>query len=228
MESLLRARDIETRILKKVALGGYSMPEVDEFLDQISEDLEIYVKRIEELERKIIQLETKQKEHEDMKDSIQETLLAAHKAAKQIVLEGQRVAKQTVLEGQRSVAENEAEAENILNVAREERQRITHEGEKVLIEAREEHKRIIQEGERILNEARKEQKRITLEGESILKRSQFEREQIIKDAENEAKKMKNSIVQLKEESLQFIYSNEKYAEEYISALSKWRENIENY
>ena len=181
MENLLRGKDIETRILKKTTFGGYSIPEVDEFLDQISEDLELYVKHIEELERKIIQLENEQKEYNEMKDSIQETLFAAQRAGKQIVLESQRVA-----------AENEAEAENILSEAREECQRITQ------------------------------------EGEQVLKQSQFEREQIIKDAENEVKEMRDSIVKLKEERIEFIDLGEELVKEYIGTLSKWRENTENY
>ena len=136
MENLLRAKDIETRVLKKVTIGGYSMAEVVEFLDQISEDLELYVKRIEELERRVFQFESEQKKYEDMKDSIQETLLAAQRAAKQIVLEGQR-----------TVAENEAEAETLLNEAREECQRIIQEGEKVLEQSQFEREQIIKDAE---------------------------------------------------------------------------------
>jgi len=136
MESLFRARDIEARILKKAAFGGYSVPEVDEFLDQISEDVELYVKRIEELERRLIQLETEQKEFEEMKDSIQDTLFAAQRAAKQIVLEGQR-----------SVAEHEAEAENLLSEAREKCQKIIQEGEKVLKQSHLEREQIIKDAE---------------------------------------------------------------------------------
>ncbi|MCL1941179.1 MAG: DivIVA domain-containing protein [Synergistaceae bacterium] len=181
MESLLRARDIETRILNKSTFGGYVVAEVDEFLDQISEDLELYVKRIEELERRIVQFEAEQKEYDEMKDSIQETLFAAQRAAKQIVLEAQR-----------TVAENEAEAENILNEAREENQRIIQEGEK------------------------------------ILEQSQLEREQIIKDAELDVKEMKDSLVRIKEERMQFIESSERLVKEYVFTLSKWRENTEGY
>ena len=180
MEDLLRARDIETRILKKSAFGGYSVAEVDEFLDQISEDIELYVKRIEELERRVIQLETEHKEYEEMKDSIQDTLFAAQRAAKQIILEGQR-----------SAAENEAESESILSEAREKCQKIIQ------------------------------------EGELILKQGQLERDQMIKDAENEVREIKNSIVVLKEERIQFVKSGEKLAADYINTLSKWRENADN-
>jgi cell division initiation protein len=136
MENLLRAKDIETRILKKAVFGGYYTAEVDEFLDQISEDMELYVKRIEELERRVIQLEAEQREYDEVKDSIQEVLLTAQRAAKQIVLEGQR-----------AVAENEAEAENILNEAREESQRIIQEGEKILEQSQLEREQIIRDAE---------------------------------------------------------------------------------
>jgi len=141
MDDLLRARDIETRILRKSAFGGYSVADVDEFLDQISEDIELYVKRIEELERKIIQLETEHKEYDEMKDSIQDTLFAAQRAAKQIVLEGQR-----------SVAENEAEAANLLIEAREKCQRIILEGEKSLKQCQLERDQMIRDAENEVRE----------------------------------------------------------------------------
>jgi cell division initiation protein len=181
MDSLLRARDIETRILKKAAFGGYSVLEVDEFLDQISEEVELYIKKREELERTLAQLETEQKEYEELKDSIQDTLFAAQRAAKQITLEGQRAA-----------AEKEAEAENLLSEAREKCQQIV------------------------------------LEGEKILKQSQFEKDQMVKEAEDEVREIHDSILQLKKERMQFIESSEKLAEEYINALSSWRESSENY
>jgi len=136
MESLFRARDIEARILKKATFGGYLISEVDEFLDQISEDVEIYVKTIEDLEQRIIQLESDQKEYDEMKDSIQDTLFAAQRAAKQIVLEGQR-----------SVAENEAEAENLLSDAREKCQKIIQEGEKILKQSQFEREQILKNAE---------------------------------------------------------------------------------
>jgi cell division initiation protein len=136
MENLLRARDIEARILRKATLGGYVVAEVDEFLDQISEDVELYVKRIEDLERRIILLETEQKEYEEMKDSIQDTLFAAQRAAKQIVLEGQR-----------TVAENEAEADKLLSEAREKCQKIIQEGEKILKQGQLEREQMIKDAE---------------------------------------------------------------------------------
>jgi cell division initiation protein len=141
MENLLRARDIEARILKKAAFGGYVVSEVDEFLDQISEDVELYVKTIEELERRIALLETEQEEYKEMKDSIQDTLFVAQRAAKQIILEGQR-----------SVAESEAEAENLLSEAREKCQKIIQEGENILKQSHLEREQIINEAENEVQE----------------------------------------------------------------------------
>jgi cell division initiation protein len=141
MENLLRARDIEARPLKKAAFGGYVVSEVDEFLDQISEDVELYVQRIEELERRMIQLETEQKEYKEMKDSIQDTLFVAQRAAKQILLEGQR-----------SAAENEAEAENLLSEAREKCQKIVQEGERILKQSHLEREQIFLDAENEVKE----------------------------------------------------------------------------
>jgi len=181
MESLLRARDIETRILKKAAFGGYVIAEVDEFLDQISEDIELYIKRIEDLERKIVQLETEQKEYDEMKDSIQDTLFAAQRAAKQIVLEGQR-----------TVAENEAEAENALNEAREECQRIIREGEKILEQSQLEREQIIKDVEFEIKEIK----------DSFVKLKE-ERMQFINSSEKLAKEYINTLSKWRESTVDY-------------------------
>lgn len=136
MDSLLTSKDIENRIFKKSSFGGYVVAEVDEFLDQISEDMDIYVVRIMELEHRAGQLEMRLKSYDDVRDSLQETLFAA-----------QRTAKQIVAESHRSVAENEAEAANMIAVAREEAQKIVREAEDVLRQSHVEREKVIRDAE---------------------------------------------------------------------------------
>lgn len=136
IDNLLTSKDIEIRAFKKSSFGGYVVAEVDEFLDQICEDMDIYMTRIAELEHKNAQLEMKLKSYEEVKDSLQETLFAA-----------QRTAKDIVAESKRSVAENEAEAQGVIADARAESQRIIREGEDLLRKAHDERERILQDAE---------------------------------------------------------------------------------
>ena len=57
MSDLLTAKDVELKIFKKVSFGGYSIPEVEEFLNQITEDLETYALRLNDEQRRIHELE---------------------------------------------------------------------------------------------------------------------------------------------------------------------------
>jgi len=73
---------VELKIFKKVSFGGYSISDVEEFLNQITEDLETYVLRLNERERRIYELEEALKRHEAMKDTIKDALILAQQSAK--------------------------------------------------------------------------------------------------------------------------------------------------
>ena len=82
MSELLTAKDVELKLFKKVSFGGYSISDVEEFLNQIAEDLETYVLRLSEQQRKIHELEEALKRHEAMKDTIKDALILAQQSAK--------------------------------------------------------------------------------------------------------------------------------------------------
>jgi cell division initiation protein len=82
MSELLTAKDVELKIFRKVSFGGYSITDVEEFLNQIAEDLETYVLRQNEQQRRVFELEEALKRHEAMKDTIKDALILAQKSAK--------------------------------------------------------------------------------------------------------------------------------------------------
>ena len=82
MSDLLTAKDVELKIFKKTSFGGYAIPDVEEFLNQIAEDLEAYALRMNEQQRRIYELEEALKKHEAMKDTIKDALILAQKSAK--------------------------------------------------------------------------------------------------------------------------------------------------
>ena len=55
---------------KKVSFGGYAIPEVEEFLNQVADDIEAYALRLNERERRIEELEAYVKKQESMTFSI--------------------------------------------------------------------------------------------------------------------------------------------------------------
>ncbi len=104
-ETLLTPLEIADRAFKK-ALRGYDPVEVDSFLDQIVDDMQVYAEKLQESEREIRQMKEKLSGYEELKESLQETLLFAQKSA----------------EDRTRAAESQAEA--ILAEARSEAERI--------------------------------------------------------------------------------------------------------
>ncbi len=80
MPDLLTARDIESKYFSR-AMRGYAVSEVDEFLDRVAEDIQEYSLRCAELERRIDRLEEQIREYENLKETLQGTLLMAQKSA---------------------------------------------------------------------------------------------------------------------------------------------------
>ena len=84
MTELLTAKDVEVKAFKKVSFGGYSVPEVEDFLNQVADDLEAYALRLNERENRIRELEEHIKKQESMTDMIKDALIQARKSAKEI------------------------------------------------------------------------------------------------------------------------------------------------
>lgn len=76
----MTARDIESKYFSR-AMRGYAVSEVDEFLDRVAEDIQEYSLRCAELERRIDRLEEQIREYENLKETLQGTLLMAQKSA---------------------------------------------------------------------------------------------------------------------------------------------------
>ena len=84
MPDLLTAKDVEVRAFKKVSFGNYAIPEVEEFLNQVADDIETYALRLEESERRIQELEDLVQKQESMTDMIKDALIQARKSAKEM------------------------------------------------------------------------------------------------------------------------------------------------
>ena len=108
MSELLTARDVELKSFKKVSFGGYAIQEVEDFLNQVADDLEAYVLRIDERDAKIHDLEEYVRKQESMTDMIKNALIQAQKAAKDME-EQANEQKAKILSQARIEAENKIE-----------------------------------------------------------------------------------------------------------------------
>ena len=80
MSEFLSARDLETKAFGR-AIRGYSPNEVDEFLDRVADDIQQYALRCADLERQVERLREQILEYDNLKETLQGTLLMAQKSA---------------------------------------------------------------------------------------------------------------------------------------------------
>lgn len=85
----ITAMDINNKEFKK-GLRGYNADEVDEFLDQVSEEYEIMYKENSTLREKSALLEEKLEHHVKIESTIQNTLVLAQNAAEQAKISAQK------------------------------------------------------------------------------------------------------------------------------------------
>ena len=105
MTELLTAKDVEVKAFKKVSFGGYSVPEVEDFLNQVADDLEAYALRLNERENRIHGLEEHIKKQESMTDMIKDALIQARKSAREMEEQARAQKAKVLAEAEKSASE---------------------------------------------------------------------------------------------------------------------------
>ncbi len=100
MQTLLTAKDIEVKIFKKAVVGGYVIAEVEDFLNQVADDLELYSLRLLEHENKIQDMEESLNKYESIKEMLKDALVMAQKSAKATEEEARSQAEEAITEAQ--------------------------------------------------------------------------------------------------------------------------------
>ena len=101
--------DIENKKFSKQMVNGYSVEEVDDFLDELTIDYEKIYKQVGEATKKASDMEEELKKYKNIENTLQNTLVMAQttadeikelakQQADQIVKEAQGTAKQEVIE----------------------------------------------------------------------------------------------------------------------------------
>ena len=186
MTELLTAKDVEVKMFKKARFGGYSVPEVEDFLNQVADDLEAYTMQLDEKDNRIQELEEFVSKHEAMTDEIKDALIQARKAAKDME-------EQAQAEKDKIIADAQAEAERIVSEAGAQVQAKLDEAEQkaagIIADARSSAGELLQASKD--KRAKAEQSYATLEQEVEARRQEAESEAqgILASARAEARKL---------------------------------------
>ena len=116
--------DIENKKFSKQMVNGYSVEEVDDFLDELTIDYEKIYKQEGEATKKASDMEEELKKYKNIENTLQNTLVMAQttadeikelakQQADQIVKEAQGTAKQEVIEIEQSIVTKRKELEDL-------------------------------------------------------------------------------------------------------------------
>lgn len=92
--------DIENKRFSKQMMNGYSVEEVDEFLDELTADYEKAYKQSTELKEKVEELESSLLHYKTIGDTLQNTLIMAQSTAEEVKEVARQQADQIIKEAE--------------------------------------------------------------------------------------------------------------------------------
>ena len=121
---MLTPLDIENKKFSRQIVNGYSVEEVDDFLDDLTKDYEKMYKEVAEANNKLQDMQENISKYKNIETTLQSTLIMAQNTAdevresakmqaEQIINEAQTEAKQTVAELEQEIAIKRKELEEI-------------------------------------------------------------------------------------------------------------------
>ncbi|MDR1732567.1 MAG: DivIVA domain-containing protein [Synergistaceae bacterium] len=238
MPELLTAKDVELKIFRKSSFGGYAIPDVEEFLNQIAEDLEAYVLRLNEQQRRILELEEALKKHEAMKDTIKDALILAQKSAKDkedearhqaelIVAKAESKMGEINVEARRRLDEAESAADDIVTAARTAAAQIIRSAEETREEAQKRFNGLDEEIARRMNEANERASEITTTARIEARRISGRVRHEIEESKRELNASRAERLRFLKESSELLATFEQIIEESRQKLERTVPNLEN-
>ena len=103
--------DIENKKFAKQMMNGYSVEEVDEFLDELTIDYEKLYKQSKENDKKIEELETSIQKYKALETTLNNTLVMAQGTAEEIKKVAQQQAEQIIRDAEGVAKQNSIELE---------------------------------------------------------------------------------------------------------------------
>ena len=92
--------DIENKKFSKQVMNGYSVEEVDEFLDDLTADYERAYKQSTELKSRVDELESSLLHYKKIEDTLQNTLVMAQSTAEEVKNVARQQAEQIIKEAE--------------------------------------------------------------------------------------------------------------------------------
>lgn len=112
--------DIENKKFAKQIMNGYSVEEVDDFLDQLTADYEKMYKETTEYKRKIEELEKSVQHYKSIEGTLQNTLVMAQSAADEVKNIAKQQAEQIVKDAEGSARKSADELTQAVTLKRRE------------------------------------------------------------------------------------------------------------
>ena len=112
--------DIENKKFSKQMMNGYSVEEVDDFLDDLTEDYSRNYKEVTELRNKVTELSQSLEHYKSIEETLQSTLLLAQTTAEDVKKVAKQQADQIINEAKGTAEKQVNELDNeILNKKKE-------------------------------------------------------------------------------------------------------------
>ncbi len=112
--------DIENKKFSKQMMNGYSVEEVDNFLDELTADYEKLYKESNENKNKISELEANLAKYKNLESTLQNTLVMAQSAADDVKKVAQQQADQIIREAQGTARQQLTELEQQITIKNKE------------------------------------------------------------------------------------------------------------
>ena len=109
---MLTPLEIENKKFAKQMVNGYSVEEVDEFLDEVTIDYERMYKKSAEQDKEINKLKSELEKYQSIEATLQSTLVMAQSTAEEVKKVAKQQAEQIVREAQSSVRREIEDLEN--------------------------------------------------------------------------------------------------------------------
>ena len=224
MSDLLTAKDVEIKAFKKVKFGGYAIPEVEDFLNQVAEDIEAYTMQLDEKDARIQELETFVKKQEAMTDAIKDALIQARKAAKDIEEQAkvntEKIIAEAQAEADKRIAEADEKASVIIDSAQAQAANLLQTSQDRRAQAEQTRASIEQELEGYRNEAK-------LKADEIINNARNEAQKIMTDAEREIENYEKQMQFLSLQKQQFVKNTVSLLFDFGKIMDKAQQEIDD-
>lgn len=209
---LLTAKDIEIKVFKKVRFGGYAIPEVEDFLNQVADDIDAYTMQIEEKDARIRELEEYVQKQQSMSDMIKDALIQARKAANDMETQAksrtEKIISDANLEASKLITSADEKVQSRIDDAEKKAAEILarakNAADDVIKESKEKTLKTEQVRANIENELQEKRNEAKIQADEIISQARAEARRIINDASKDAEEYENQIKFLYLRKQQFL------------------------